>query len=176
MKSAVKFLGLSTRRRIGWKTVFTIKMERRRIFSPKSSCYIFSRLLTWKFYVAGDVNHIKVGSETNIQDNTLVHVAKTNVSGNVLPTVIGNRVTIGRLWNLVCSRLHFWYDIDVLGLFSYWNLRFHPFSPFMDFQAINVHPSSLPCHLPCYTKHAWMKKRIPQSFSLFLECGSHLFL
>jgi carbonic anhydrase/acetyltransferase-like protein (isoleucine patch superfamily) len=43
----------------------------------------------------GDVNHIKVGSETNIQDNTLVHVAKTNVSGNVLPTVIGNRVTIG---------------------------------------------------------------------------------
>lgn len=43
----------------------------------------------------GDVHHIKVGSETNIQDNTVVHVAKTNVSGNVEPTVIGNRVTIG---------------------------------------------------------------------------------
>ncbi|KAG0582936.1 hypothetical protein KC19_3G096100 [Ceratodon purpureus] len=43
----------------------------------------------------GDVHSIKVGSETNIQDNTLVHVAKTNVSGNVQPTIIGNRVTIG---------------------------------------------------------------------------------
>jgi len=43
----------------------------------------------------GDVNHIRVGSETNIQDNTLVHVAKTNVSGNVAPTIIGNKVTVG---------------------------------------------------------------------------------
>lgn len=73
-------------------------------------------------YVAGDVHHIKVGSETNIQDNTVVHVAKTNVSGNVEPTVIGNRVTIGKsafykcflcfhvllyfplMWCLVCNR------------------------------------------------------------------------
>lgn len=43
----------------------------------------------------GDVNSISVGSTTNIQDNTLVHVAKTNISGNVMPTIIGNRVTIG---------------------------------------------------------------------------------
>eukprot|EP00249_Psilotum_nudum_P009514 c21986_g1_i1 orf=859-1668(-) len=43
----------------------------------------------------GDVNSIIVGSNTNIQDNTLVHVAKTNISGNVFPTTIGNRVTIG---------------------------------------------------------------------------------
>lgn len=43
----------------------------------------------------GDVNSISVGSGTNIQDNALVHVAKSNVSGNVLPTIIGNNVTVG---------------------------------------------------------------------------------
>eukprot|EP00245_Coleochaete_scutata_P006041 TRINITY_DN20151_c0_g1_i1.p1 TRINITY_DN20151_c0_g1~~TRINITY_DN20151_c0_g1_i1.p1 ORF type:complete len:257 (+),score=46.86 TRINITY_DN20151_c0_g1_i1:213-983(+) len=43
----------------------------------------------------GDVNSIKVGSHTNIQDGTIVHVAKTNISGNILPTIIGNRVTVG---------------------------------------------------------------------------------
>ncbi|KAL3700355.1 hypothetical protein R1sor_018377 [Riccia sorocarpa] len=43
----------------------------------------------------GDVNYIRVGSETNIQDNTLVHVAKTNVSGNIAPTIIGDKVTVG---------------------------------------------------------------------------------
>lgn len=43
----------------------------------------------------GDVNNISVGSGTNIQDNALVHVAKTNLSGKVLPTIIGNNVTIG---------------------------------------------------------------------------------
>jgi carbonic anhydrase/acetyltransferase-like protein (isoleucine patch superfamily) len=46
--------------------------------------------------VAGDVNRIQVGSETNIQDNTLVHVAKTNVSGHESPTIIGNKVTVGK--------------------------------------------------------------------------------
>ncbi|KAH7283397.1 hypothetical protein KP509_34G005500 [Ceratopteris richardii] len=45
--------------------------------------------------VRGDVNSITIGSGTNIQDNTLVHVAKTNISGNVMPTTIGSRVTIG---------------------------------------------------------------------------------
>ncbi|KAI3665448.1 hypothetical protein L6452_44075 [Arctium lappa] len=43
----------------------------------------------------GDVNSISVGSGTNIQDNALVHVAKSNISGNVLPTTIGNNVTVG---------------------------------------------------------------------------------
>lgn len=43
----------------------------------------------------GDVNNIKVGSGTNIQDNSLVHVAKSNLSGKVLPTIIGDNVTIG---------------------------------------------------------------------------------
>jgi carbonic anhydrase/acetyltransferase-like protein (isoleucine patch superfamily) len=64
--------------------------------------------------MAGDVHQIKVGSETNIQDNTLVHVAKTNVSGNVEPTIIGNRVTIGMFTHLSCLPmrvLHWCYRI-----------------------------------------------------------------
>ncbi|CAA0843400.1 Gamma carbonic anhydrase 2- mitochondrial [Striga hermonthica] len=43
----------------------------------------------------GDVNGISIGSGTNIQDNSLVHVAKSNISGKVLPTIIGDNVTIG---------------------------------------------------------------------------------
>ncbi|CAH2036796.1 unnamed protein product [Thlaspi arvense] len=42
-----------------------------------------------------DVNTVTVGSGTNIQDNSLVHVAKSNLSGKVLPTIIGDNVTIG---------------------------------------------------------------------------------
>ncbi|CAF2220722.1 unnamed protein product [Brassica napus] len=42
----------------------------------------------------GDVNNISVGSGTNIQDNSLVHVAKTNLAGKVLPTTIGDNVTV----------------------------------------------------------------------------------
>jgi len=37
----------------------------------------------------GDVNSIKVGAFTNIQDGAIVHVAKHNVSGKARPTVIG---------------------------------------------------------------------------------------
>ncbi|KAK4744783.1 hypothetical protein SAY87_011095 [Trapa incisa] len=43
----------------------------------------------------GDANSISVGSGTNIQDNSLVLVAKSNLSGKVLPTTIGDNVTIG---------------------------------------------------------------------------------
>ncbi|KAF2553108.1 hypothetical protein F2Q68_00035589 [Brassica cretica] len=43
----------------------------------------------------GDANSISVGAGTNIQDNTLVHVAKSNLSGKVLPTLIGDNVTVG---------------------------------------------------------------------------------
>ena len=35
------------------------------------------------------------GADTNIQDNAVVHVAKTNVGGVAMPTIIGDRVTIG---------------------------------------------------------------------------------
>lgn len=43
----------------------------------------------------GDANIIQIGSGTNIQDNSLIHVAKSNLSGKVFPTTIGNNVTVG---------------------------------------------------------------------------------
>eukprot|EP00891_Asterochloris_glomerata_P006933 jgi/Astpho2/6933/Aster-01799 len=43
----------------------------------------------------GDVQSIKVGENTNIQDNVIIHVAKHNPKNNRLPTTIGSNVTIG---------------------------------------------------------------------------------
>jgi len=40
--------------------------------------------------VRGDVNWIKIGEGTNIQDGTVIHV-----TGKTRPTKIGNRVTVG---------------------------------------------------------------------------------
>lgn len=45
----------------------------------------------------GDVNHISIGDETNIQDGTVIHVAKNNAKGAELPTIIGNKVTVGHM-------------------------------------------------------------------------------
>ena len=44
---------------------------------------------------AADVNSIKIGDNSNIQDNCVVHVAKNNPQDRALPTIIGNNVTIG---------------------------------------------------------------------------------
>jgi gamma-carbonic anhydrase len=38
----------------------------------------------------GDVNYIRIGDETSIQDNTVLHVEK-----DIYPLIIGNRVTVG---------------------------------------------------------------------------------
>ncbi|GER49042.1 GAMMA carbonic anhydrase [Striga asiatica] len=43
----------------------------------------------------GDANSISIGTKTNIQDNSLVHVAKSNLGGKVLPILIGDNVTVG---------------------------------------------------------------------------------
>jgi carbonic anhydrase/acetyltransferase-like protein (isoleucine patch superfamily) len=40
--------------------------------------------------IRGDVFHIRIGYETNIQDNSVIHV-----TSNKNPTLIGNQVTIG---------------------------------------------------------------------------------
>jgi len=40
--------------------------------------------------IRGDVFHIRIGYETNIQDNSVIHV-----TSNKNPTLIGNRVTVG---------------------------------------------------------------------------------
>lgn len=59
------------------------------------------------FLCIGDVNSISVGSGTNIQDNSLVHVAKSNLSGKVLPTIIGDNVTVGEKSSiLILTSLH----------------------------------------------------------------------
>lgn len=39
--------------------------------------------------IRGDINYIKIGSETNIQDNCVLHVT------HELPVIIGDRVTVG---------------------------------------------------------------------------------
>jgi len=38
----------------------------------------------------GDVNYIRIGDETSIQDNTVLHVER-----DIYPLLIGNRVTVG---------------------------------------------------------------------------------
>jgi carbonic anhydrase/acetyltransferase-like protein (isoleucine patch superfamily) len=40
--------------------------------------------------IRGDVNHIRIGNRSNVQDGTIVHVMK-----NTHPTIIGDDVTIG---------------------------------------------------------------------------------
>lgn len=43
------------------------------------------------------MNSIQIGSNSNIQDGVTIHVARHNPQGNVVPTIIGNNVTIGEL-------------------------------------------------------------------------------
>ncbi|HHE38739.1 MAG TPA: gamma carbonic anhydrase family protein [Candidatus Cloacimonetes bacterium] len=47
--------------------------------------------------IRGDVNFIRIGDRTNIQDLTMIHVthAKKDGSDKGFPTIIGNDVTIG---------------------------------------------------------------------------------
>jgi gamma-carbonic anhydrase len=40
--------------------------------------------------IRGDVNHVRVGDETSVQDNSVLHVDHV-----VYPCIIGNRVTVG---------------------------------------------------------------------------------
>ena len=40
--------------------------------------------------IRGDVNHIRIGDETSIQDNTVLHVDRLRY-----PCIVGNRVTVG---------------------------------------------------------------------------------
>ncbi len=40
--------------------------------------------------IRGDVNSIRIGEESNIQDNTVIHVDHDD-----FPTIVGNRVTVG---------------------------------------------------------------------------------
>jgi carbonic anhydrase/acetyltransferase-like protein (isoleucine patch superfamily) len=46
--------------------------------------------------IRGDVNHIRIGAETNIQDGSVLHVTqKTPGNSDGHPLIIGNGVTVG---------------------------------------------------------------------------------
>src|ERR1700727_2780979 len=59
----------------------------------------------------GDVNHIRIGARTNIQDGTIIHTASglqparmgvaSKIPENGYPTIIGDDVTVGH-----CALLH----------------------------------------------------------------------
>ena len=47
--------------------------------------------------IRGDVNHIRIGARSNIQDGTVIHVSHSGPNGKPIgyPTLIGDDVTIG---------------------------------------------------------------------------------
>lgn len=50
--------------------------------------------------IRGDVSHIRIGENTNIQDNSVIHVTRANHLANKTgdeggPTIIGKNVTVG---------------------------------------------------------------------------------
>jgi carbonic anhydrase/acetyltransferase-like protein (isoleucine patch superfamily) len=51
----------------------------------------------WPLVAArGDVNHIKIGTRTNVQDGSVLHVTHKNATNpDGYPLIIGNNVTIG---------------------------------------------------------------------------------
>ena len=64
---------------------------------------IGARASVWPSCVLrGDVNHIVIGADTNIQDGTVIHVesdafAKQRGGDKGFPTLIGNGVTVGHM-------------------------------------------------------------------------------
>jgi carbonic anhydrase/acetyltransferase-like protein (isoleucine patch superfamily) len=44
--------------------------------------------------IRGDVNHIRIGTNTNVQDGTIIHVDSEGEHWNGLPTIIGDNVTV----------------------------------------------------------------------------------
>jgi len=57
--------------------------------------------LWYNVVVRGDVNHIRIGARTNIQDGSIVHVSTATY-----PTVIGDDVLVGHLAMLHGCTLH----------------------------------------------------------------------
>ena len=49
----------------------------------------------------GDVSHIEIGEETNVQDGTVIHLTSATMGAKAIPTLVGARVTIGH-----CALLH----------------------------------------------------------------------
>lgn len=45
--------------------------------------------------IRGDMNYIRIGENSNIQDGTVIHVDSEGEHWNGLPTIIGDNVTVG---------------------------------------------------------------------------------
>ncbi len=45
--------------------------------------------------IRGDINHVRIGADTNVQENTVVHVDLNDRGLGDCSTVIGERVTVG---------------------------------------------------------------------------------
>ncbi len=60
--------------------------------------------------IRGDVNYIRIGDETNIQDGTIIHVGTNNG-----PTIIGSGVTIGHKALIHACKI---YDNSFIGMNS----------------------------------------------------------
>ena len=58
--------------------------------------------------IRGDVHYVQIGSETNIQDGSMLHVTKS-----ISPLIIGNRVTIGHAVKLHGCTLK---DLSFVGI------------------------------------------------------------
>lgn len=56
----------------------------------------------------GDVNYIRIGEKTNIQDGTIIHVSYKKT-----PTIIGNHVTVGHRTILHACTIH---DFALIGM------------------------------------------------------------
>jgi gamma-carbonic anhydrase len=63
----------------------------------------------------GDVNRIRIGMRSNVQDGTVIHVDSPKGPGEGLPTIIGDDVLIGHMVMLHGSILH---DRAFVGLGS----------------------------------------------------------
>lgn len=47
--------------------------------------------------IRGDVNYIRIGKRTNIQDGTVIHVTRPQIAGEGGMTLIGDNITIGHM-------------------------------------------------------------------------------
>lgn len=45
--------------------------------------------------VRGDVNYIRIGKRTNIQDGSVIHVTRPQIAGESGMTIIGDNITVG---------------------------------------------------------------------------------
>jgi carbonic anhydrase/acetyltransferase-like protein (isoleucine patch superfamily) len=56
--------------------------------------------------IRGDVNYIRIGERTNIQDNTVIHVTRNSIAGEEKGmTIIGSGITIGHMAMLHACKL-----------------------------------------------------------------------